>query len=187
MEIWFIRHTKVAVSPDICYGRLDVPLAETFSSEVADIKAKIAPIPETAVVLSSPASRCYQLASNLSVNPVIDNDLQELDFGSWEGRLWHDIPRPDIDAWAADLLNTAPPNGEHLTNLQKRVERAWHRILTLNHSKVYCVTHAGVIRILFASLFEIPVHRAFSLAVDYGGCSLVETSDLPPKLRKFNV
>ena len=86
-----------------------------------------------------------------------------------------------------DLGNVPPPGGETLTEVSLRAQRAWQRLTRCSSETVYCVTHAGVIRVLLAHLFEMPAGRAFSLAVDYGGCTLIQVSDLPPKLKKFNL
>ena len=187
MNIWLIRHTKLSGASDVCYGRLDVPLAETFVADADAVKQKLPPTSDSHIIITSPASRCYKLASTLSSNPVIDDDLSELDFGSWEGKRWDDIPRTELDNWANNLATTPPPQGESLADLQMRVQRAWQRLSTLNTTEVFCISHAGFIRILLAYLFEIPISRAFSLSLDYGGCSLIEVSDLPPTLRKFNI
>jgi alpha-ribazole phosphatase len=55
MEIYLIRHTAVQ-APGICYGHYDVPLADTFADEVAQLWPKLPPSPYR--VFSSPALRC---------------------------------------------------------------------------------------------------------------------------------
>lgn len=190
MDIWLIRHTSVAIGPSYCYGRSDVELADTFHAEAAAVRAKIVSqgsLDALAPVITSPAQRCKKLAVSLGGQVSEDEDLWEMNFGSWEGQKWGDIPRAAIDSWAKDLGNVAPPGGETLTEVSLRAQRAWERLMQLGAETVYCVTHAGIIRVLLAHLFEMPTGRAFSLAVDYGGCSLVQVSDLPPKLKKFNL
>jgi alpha-ribazole phosphatase len=44
MEIYLIRHTAVQ-APGICYGHYDVPLADTFAAEVAQLRPKLPPPP----------------------------------------------------------------------------------------------------------------------------------------------
>jgi alpha-ribazole phosphatase len=187
MDIWLIRHTSVAVGSTYCYGRSDVELADTFAAEAEAVRSKIGAIDPKAPVITSPAQRCFKLAATLGGELRQDDDLWEMNFGSWEGVRWNDLPREEIDKWAGDLGNTPPPGGETLTDLGYRVKRAWQRLTAMQAPTVYCVTHAGVIRVLLAHLFEMPMGRAFSLAVDYGGCTLLHVSDLPPKLKKFNL
>jgi len=44
MEIYLIRHTAVQ-APGICYGHYDVPLADTFATEAAQLRTKLPPPP----------------------------------------------------------------------------------------------------------------------------------------------
>ena len=187
MDIWLIRHTSVAIGSSYCYGRSDIELAESFNVEAEAVKAKIGALNPTAPVITSPAQRCFKLAAKLGGQLQKDEDLWEMNFGSWEGQKWSELPRAELDAWAMDLGNVPPPGGETLTEVSLRAQRAWQRLTRCSSETVYCVTHAGVIRVLLAHLFEMPAGRAFSLAVDYGGCTLIQVSDLPPKLKKFNL
>ena len=45
MEIYLIRHTSVSVEAGICYGQSDVPVAESFAAEAAQVRAKLPPPP----------------------------------------------------------------------------------------------------------------------------------------------
>jgi alpha-ribazole phosphatase len=103
MEFVLIRHTRCDIAPGICYGRLDVPLAK---SAPEDIGHTLARTPSVDLVVSSPAQRCHRLAIALGQRDGCDvrvlSELQELDFGTWEGMNWTEIPRPLSDEWAAD-------------------------------------------------------------------------------------
>jgi alpha-ribazole phosphatase len=52
---------------------------------------------------------------------TIDPALAELDFGTWDGRAWTDIPQAGVDAWCADFLHHAPGRGESVQRLFDRV------------------------------------------------------------------
>jgi alpha-ribazole phosphatase len=187
MQIWLVRHTSVAVGSAVCYGRTDVELAPTFGEEARLVGEKLGSLSADTPVITSPAQRCLRLASTLGGQITEDPDLWEMHFGDWEGRRWDDLPRVELDAWAGDLGGTPPPGGETLTQVAARVQRAWQRLLHFDAETVCCVTHAGVIRVLLAGLFEMPIGKAFSLQVDHGGCTLLLTSDLGVKLKKFNL
>ena len=187
MRIWLIRHTSVALGLGYCYGRTDVELANTFEEEAQVIKAKLGPLSPDAKIITSPAKRCQRLATEIGAGVTLDADLWELNFGAWEGLRWDEVPRLELDEWAGDLGNISPPGGETLTELATRVVRSWQRMLTLSTDTVYCVTHAGVIRVLLSRLFEMPIGKAFSLQVDYGGCSLLQVTGDQAQLKKFNL
>lgn len=187
MKIWLIRHTSVAVGPAFCYGRTDVELAASFPDEASLVKAKLGPISPAAPVICSPAQRCRRLAESLGPEVSAEPALWEMNFGAWEMLRWDEVPRDQMDAWAIDLVGSPPPGGESLQAVAERAHEAWERLTALNAETVYCVTHAGIIRVLLATLFEMPLSKAFSLQVDYGGCSLVESANKLLKLRKFNL
>ena len=42
MDIYLIRHTRVATAAGICYGRSDVPVAVTYAEDEAAVRAKLA-------------------------------------------------------------------------------------------------------------------------------------------------
>src|SRR5690606_3084199 len=39
VPLYLIRHTRVGCTPGLCYGQLDVPLAESFAAEAQDRKS----------------------------------------------------------------------------------------------------------------------------------------------------
>ena len=118
LTVWLIRHPAPAIAPGVCYGQLDVELAEA----AADVATRLwAELPALDAVFSSPLTRCRQLAGLLHAAPCFDARLQEINFGDWEGRRWDDIDRADLDAWAADVFGFAPPGGESARAMAARV------------------------------------------------------------------
>ena len=71
-----------------------------------------------------------------------------MDFGTWEGRPWAEIPEAEVEAWAADFIDARPHGGESVAMLLARVRRAMARCRPEEPSLV--VTHGGPIR---AALF----------------------------------
>jgi alpha-ribazole phosphatase len=152
MRLHLIRHPKPRIEPGICYGRLDIP-AKIDMADVARLRAEL---PSGLPVWSSPLQRCRQLAEQLHPRPLIDDRLAELDFGDWEGLPWDDIPRHELDAWAADIAGYVPPGGESPRQLQ---QRALDFITGLAVPEAVIVTHAGVIRTLLAHWLGLPPAR----------------------------
>jgi alpha-ribazole phosphatase len=106
-------------------------------------------IPIDVIVRCSPARRCRQLAESLApLRPALqiafEPDIQEMDFGSWEGRPWADIGEAALTAWTADFAHHPPGGGESVSLLLHRVGRALERDRTARD--VVWITHAGVIR-----------------------------------------
>jgi len=151
MAVTLLRHTRPAVAPGICYGVSDLTLAESFAEEC---DAVIRTLPEFARIVTSPLIRCRRLAERISADmncPLTeDHRLQEMDFGNWEGRAWADIPRAEIDAWAADFLHACPHGGESVAMLRARVSMALSDLRRLDDDSLV-VTHAGVIKVALAT------------------------------------
>jgi alpha-ribazole phosphatase len=166
MILHLIRHPKPLVGPGICYGRLDIS-AENIAAVADDLRANL---PSGLPLWSSPLQRCRKLAELLNPNLVIDERLMEMDFGAWEGRSWDDIPRPELDAWAADVAGYAPPGGESPLALQ---QRALDFVAALKVPEAVIVTHAGVIRTLLAHWQGLPPARWTELVFGYGSCTRV--------------
>ena len=161
-----VRHTRVAAAPGLCYGRTDVPLAATFADEAAAIRRQLPPC--LGLVCASPAQRCRQLADTLGAVEIrVDPRLQELDFGAWENRLWSDLPRAEVDPWAADYVDLAPPGGETFRALAARVD-AFRR--DLRSPEAVIVTHGGVIRAWLSLAAHQPLSESFAREVPYGAC-----------------
>ena len=110
------RAPRPAVAPGICYGRLDVGLAES----AAEAAARLRPLlPGTFALHASPLARARLLAEELGT-PRLDARLQEMHFGAWEGRSFEAIGAA-IDAWAADPLGFRAPGGESAQEMARRV------------------------------------------------------------------
>lgn len=167
MEIYLIRHTEVIGSKTICYGQSNPPLADTFSEEAAALKAKL-PIYFDAVY-SSPLLRCQLLAEELGYQDVQFNDaLMEVNFGTWEGKLWDEIPQAELNLWMNDFVNIAPPEGESLVNMHQRISGFMENLRTEPYKKTLIITHAGVIRNIFSYILNIPLVNIFKFSVAYG-------------------
>ena len=156
--IALVRHPAVADATGRCYGRLDLPLADAAS--IAPIVTALAPM-RGATIHTSPLARCRLLAEALAADwrqpsPIADPRLLEMDFGAWEGLAWDDIPRADLDRWAADLLNFAPAGGETGAALTARVTDFWRNLLEQPNPHVV-VTHGGPLKVLMALAEDRPV------------------------------
>lgn len=164
-ELILVRHTRVAVA-GVCYGRMDVPLADSFSAEASQIKAQLVAVAD-AVYYTSPAQRCRELAQHLTLNAMPDARLAEMNFGAWEGQTWDSIGEPAISAWAHDFVNLHPPQGESYAQLAQRVGVFLNDMA--QHERVVVITHAGVIRAAHALLHDIPLGDSFAFQPECGG------------------
>jgi alpha-ribazole phosphatase len=171
-KVVFLRHTRVAVDPGLCYGHTDVPLAASFDTECAAIQETLGNWAFDQVI-TSPLQRCVRLALALipSYTPIqIDSRIMELNFGHWEGRLWDDFASsPEAQSFFADYVHRPCPGGESFMQLIGRVD-GFLQDLRMNHPSktLLVVTHAGCIRAAQALVEGMSALDAFGRKTDYG-------------------
>lgn len=166
MELVLIRHPAPEVAPGLCYGSSDVPadpsaLMACHAAVAATLPALLPPGRlHSAPIFTSPLQRCTALAAliaSASGHAAIgDARLAELHFGAWELRPWCDIPRAEVDAWAADLLNYRPGGGESVLDAATRVQS----FLQALREPAIIVCHAGTIRLIQALATGAPLQEA---------------------------
>ncbi|MEM7781084.1 MAG: histidine phosphatase family protein [Pseudomonadota bacterium] len=152
MALTFLRHSEPCIEPGICYGQLDIAARELSEAELSEL---VGNLPKTlSRIDTSPLSRCSRLAERiverLNLPLQIDPRLQEIDFGRWENCAWDDIPREEIDAWAADVTGAKPHGGESVDELTARV-RSYLDECPYGRSDILVVTHLGVVRCAHAA------------------------------------
>nr|WP_307728054.1 histidine phosphatase family protein [Massilia terrae] len=171
-----LRHPQPAVAPGLCYGATDMP---ALDYEIERVHAELIArgLPGALPVFSSPLRRCAELAQRLQPHgPQLDARLAEMDFGAWEMRAWSDIPRAEVDAWAADLSNYRPGGGENLREVAARVNGFANDLLRAGHAAALIVCHAGTIRLLTALCAGLPLEQAAATPhrIGYGELVVLE-------------
>lgn len=165
MGLIVLRHTRPEAAEGLCYGRLDLALAADFEAEAARL---VADLPPVARIVSSPLSRARRLANALGaargLTVEIDARLTEMDFGAWEGHLWAELPRDELDAWAADLLGARPHGGESVQALADRVADAMEDLYA-GPRPTLIVAHAGVAK---AALAWSGAAEPWTATLDFG-------------------
>jgi alpha-ribazole phosphatase len=149
MRLILVRHPQPQVASGICYGSSDLPAAPDDVERVHAALLASASIPPDAPLYSSPLQRCTALAYRLGT-PTLDARLAEMDFGAWELRSWDDIPRAEVDDWAADVAHYRPGGGENVLEVAARVAAFHAEIMRLPHQHVAIICHAGTMRLLMA-------------------------------------
>ncbi len=167
--LYLIRHTCPRLAPGICYGQLDIDVAETFDEEARRILLWLPPVE---LVLASPLLRTQRLAAYLGrerhCEVRSDARLMEKHFGSWEGKPWDDIPRSEVETWAADLMGYAPPGGEPACRLLERARSFLHGVGQLPQREIAVVAHGGSIRAMLALVADVPLAETLTWNIEYG-------------------
>lgn len=176
MEVYVIRHTPVATDKDICYGQANIPLADTFAKDIEQYQNQLPK--DFDIVFCSPLQRCKDLATALKFETIIyENDLMEMNFGDWENRKWNDLNQDELNRWMEDFVNIKAPNGENLVELFERVKLFLDNLRRQKYKKILLITHAGVIRCLWAYLLDIPLQNIFKIPVGHNEIFIFKLTD----------
>lgn len=179
MKFYLVRHTRVDVPSGICYGQTDVPLADSFATELATVRSQLAGI-EFEQVFCSPLTRCVRLGTSLGYEMQIDERLKELHFGEWEGITWDAIFESEAGKkWFTDYLHESCPNGESYQAMLHRVENFIADLSGTDpaetNGNILVITHAGVIRAFQVLLKNRPIKKVFDTPIAYGQVTIIET------------
>lgn len=171
-----IRHPAPDIAPGTCYGARDVPLGADAATTIERMLSQLREF-AGAAIWTSPALRCLSTAERIAAAlggvPCSDARLRELDFGAWEGRLWSELPRPEVDAWLSDPVERAPPCGETGASLIARV-RAFHEAQAEGAHVV--VSHGGPLKV-FAALARGCAIDLFAPSVAFGAVEIIVSRD----------
>lgn len=171
LQLYLVRHTRVAIPNGTCYGQIEVPLKMPFDDDFQRIAQRLKAFikNDDFRLMSSPLSRCQELARYLTGDYTTNAALMELSFGDWEGRLWKDIPRAESEPWTDAIFHQAPPNGESYPVFSKRIIDFYEQTLKeVDVPHLVFITHAGVIRCLRRYLEGISKEDSLGLDVPYG-------------------
>ena len=186
-HVYLVRHGDVALSSDICYGQLDCAVASSFDVDLAKLvdyfqlklvdKTKGSGESKGLKMISSPLTRCYQLASGLSKglnkrgNLALNDDFKEIHFGRWEGLTWQSIGQNKIEEWNENPFDYQFPDGESARSFDRRVIAAWKQLNNAlaelkQPQDIIIVCHAGVIRSIVSYFLHIPLEQSLSVTID---------------------
>ncbi len=124
-------------------------------------------------IISSPLQRCQAFAEKLknqentalNISPA----FREIHFGDWEGKSAEQISQNharQLQLFYQDPVNHPPPSGEPFKDFEHRVMLGWHTLLKERQNQyVLVITHAGVIRLLFSQIFNLPYSQCFQFEI----------------------
>lgn len=176
MELIWIRHGKTAGNLEKRYiGTTDEPLCE--EGRLA-LSAKAYPAAD--VVIASPKKRCIESAALLypGKTPVIYEELQECDFGLFEGKNYLELSIiPEYQRWI-DSGGTLPfPGGESLEAFKSRCIRGFEAAVRTCSAarRIAFVVHGGTIMAVLER-YAWPKRAYYDFQVE-NGCGYVTAFD----------
>ena len=170
MEIYFVRHTSVAVPKGICYGFTDVEVSSSFEEEALVVKKRLSAL-SFDKVYTSPMKRAIKLAIYCGY-PLAERDsrLMEFNFGDWEMQNYDILynENPLFRCWCKDYLNVRCPNGESLKDQINRVKSFMTDIRSKGYNRVCVFCHGGVLAIARSLTEGIKMEDTFKSIPPYG-------------------
>lgn len=165
-KIILTRHGHVeGIDPERFRGRTELPLTELGVSQAKTLAACIAARWAPTIIYTSPMGRCVAtgkyIAEACKTTAHVMNELNDLDYGAWQGRLYTEI-RDASPQLYADWLETPHlvrfPNGDSLQDMAARTADALRLLINAHPDDiVVMVGHDSVNRVLLMQLLDKPL------------------------------
>lgn len=165
--VLFMRHPETVGNVEFrLAGQSNWQLTEA-GKEQAKLAAEalIAWQPDRIYTSQFDRTRCIgePAAEALGITSTIDERITELGFGEWEGYKLDDLPalgRPYPWQRGEDGFSVPSPGGERYEDAIARAKSFVDDIVKFE-GKTACVSHGGLIRALFAAVYDLPFEVAF--------------------------
>jgi broad specificity phosphatase PhoE len=177
-----LRHGQTELSVDRRYsGRGNPALTELGRRQADAAAAYLAQQGGISAVISSPLQRAYDTATaaakGLGLDVVVDDDLIETDFGSWEGLTFGEAAARDPELhtrWLRDASQPSP-DGESFDDVAHRVRRARDRIIAeYGDATVLVVSHVTPIKTILRLALDAGEGILYRLHLDLASLSIAE-------------
>jgi broad specificity phosphatase PhoE len=185
-EVYLARHGETAWSLTGQHtGRTDIPLTTRGESNALSLRQRLHGLAFDKVLVSprSRARRTCELAG-FSEQAEVDPNLQEWDYGQYEGRRTVDIrqERPD---WY--LFRDGCPGGESVEAIGSRADRVVAHLRGLN-GDVLIFSHGHILRVLAARWLGLPAGHARYFVLSTAALSILgyEHQLNEPAIRRWN-
>ncbi|MEQ3554128.1 histidine phosphatase family protein [Pseudonocardia nematodicida] len=193
-----LRHGRsTANTAGVLAGRTPgVELDDRGREQAEQLVSRLAELPLAGIV-SSPMDRCRQtvapLAAARGLEPVVEDDLAEVDYGAWTGRKISELGSEDL--WKVVQAHPSAatfPDGESLAAMQARAVAAVRRHVervTAEHgdrSILVACSHGDVIKAVLADALACHLDNFQRIVVDTCSVSVIAYTALRPFVARMN-
>ena len=184
MSLVVVRHGRTEANAGRrLLGHLDLPLDDLGRAQADALVATVGPVDR---VITSPLLRARQTAAGFDAPSSIDPRFIELDYGEYDGMPLGDVPPALWQRWRSDP-EFAPPGGESLASLRRRVEAALGELVDAARSEtVVVVSHVSPIKAAVTWALGVGDEVVWRLFVSPASISRVSVGDSGPVLVSFN-
>ena len=199
MRLVLIRHAhSEANAAGILSGRLpNVHLSEKGIAQSEHLAVRLGNFP-VANLRISPMERCFEtispwidsivLPNNPRFEPTIDQELTEVDYGSWSGkklavlsknRLWKTVQESPSRMYF--------PKGEGIAQMQSRAMKSVHDAVSSKaKGSAVLVSHGDVIKSIVASALGMHLDEFQRIVIDPASISILDYSTTKPQVLLLN-
>ena len=176
MDIILARHGETAWNVgEVFRGRADIELDENGRQQ-AGLLGNYLSETEIEAVYSSPLKRALDTAKAIAghhgLEVKLEDRLNDLDFGEWEG-----LTVPEVKDRYGDLFamwDSRPelvklPGGETLDDVRRRALSVVDEVVARHSGKAVLVTHRVVIKVLVCALLGLDNSHFWNIMVDTCG------------------
>ena len=199
MRLVLIRHAhSEANAAGILSGRLpNVHLSEKGLEQSEHLAVRLGNFPVSTLRIS-PVERCFEtispwinsivLPNNPRLEPIIDHELTEVDYGTWSGKKLAVLSKNRL--WK--IVQEAPsrmyfPSGEGIAQMQSRAMTSVHEaVSTKVKGAAVIVSHGDVIKSIVASALGMHLDEFQRIVIDPASISILDFSTTKPRVLLLN-
>lgn len=194
-RIIIVRHGNVDwIEPPRFRGRADLPLSALGRRQIAAAAERIRATAKPSVIYSSPMSRCVDtgkaIGALLGLEPQIVDDLNDVDYGEWQGSTWEEVQTrwpEEFDTWLHRPLFATFPSGENLPGVQARLLVALAEIVRRHREDaVVLVAHDSINRIILLNALGLSLSSYWQILQDPCAINEVDYADGVFAIRSIN-
>lgn len=184
-SVWLVRHGETLWSRDgrhTSHTDIDLtPLGEEQAGSLGAVAARVRPD----LVLCSPRLRARRTAEAAGLVPYeVTPDLQEWDYGNFEGRTTSEI-RATLPGWS--IWNGPWQEGETAADVTARADALIARVRSCGASRVVLVGHGHFSRVLGSRWVGQPAASGRWLELGTAACSELGWSHGEAVIRRWNL
>ena len=181
-KLILVRHGKTEwCKQKRIQGALDIPLNFEGQEEACKVAGELSKL-NIHAIYSSSASCClstaHEIAAQCKIKIKKTNELNELNYGIWQGLLEKDVKkryRKQYSAWRASPTSTHPPNGESIREAYDRAVSAMHKIIDKHKDANVCiVSHDVVFSLIKCYLNNSDTEKIWSSVPGKGFCEVFD-------------
>jgi alpha-ribazole phosphatase len=182
-RLFLIRHgdTIDEETKKVFKGTSDIPLSEKGREKLQKASQFLTRF-NFDHIYTSALSRCIEsgkiIAAPHNIETKIAEAFNEIHFGIWEGRSFEEIDEEnptEFRRWVKNPDIHTPPQGEPLIDAQQRSVGIFNEMISRHRGQnVAVVTHAGILRLIFASILGMQLSSIFKIGQDYGCINIID-------------